>query len=158
MLFRSLYAFAGDGAAAARMLGHFARGFCGPNSFHTNGEVGDARLTIWRFDAFTLEGNCAAMAAIQDMLLQSSEGVIRLFPAVPPEWRDLEFSGLLAEGGITVAASLSGGRVDSLTLSSKRTQQCRVVDADGTGLDVEIIAGRTRILDWPALAAHEDRS
>lgn len=153
-----LYAFAGDGAAAARMLGHFASAFCGPNSFHTNGEVGDERLTIWPFDAFTLEGNCAAMAAIQDMLLQSSEGVIRLFPAVPPKWRDLEFSGLLAEGGITVAASLSGGRVDSLTLSSKRTQQCRVVDADGTGLDVEIIAGRTRILDWPALAAHEDRS
>lgn len=105
-----LYALAGDGVRCAEKLHQFTRGFTDANSFHTNGEVGGEGLTAWPFNAFTLEGNCAAMAATQDMLLQSREGVVHVFPALPPDWRSASFEGFRADGGILVSAAYDAGR------------------------------------------------
>lgn len=45
--------------------------------------------------------------AMQEMVLQSSGGVIRAFPAVPGSWSDVQFSRLRGEGGFLVSARLS---------------------------------------------------
>lgn len=108
-----LHALAGDGARAAERLRQFASGFTAPNSFHTNGEVGPDRLTMFQFDVFTLEGNCAAMAAAQDMLLQSRGDLIDLFPAIPADWSEARFAGFLAEGGVAVDATLHPDRIEA---------------------------------------------
>jgi alpha-L-fucosidase 2 len=117
----SIYALAGRGDDAARMLGLFSHGFCAPNSFHTNGDISGEGLTQFPFNAFTLEGNCAAMAATQDMLLQSKNGDITLFPALPKDWTQARFHGLCGEGGIEVSAELINGQV-SVTLNSTHTR------------------------------------
>jgi alpha-L-fucosidase 2 len=112
------YAAVGWGDDAASMLHRFVDGFTAPNSFHTNGEVGGAGWTDFPFEAFTLEGNCAAMAAVQDMMLQSQGDLITLFPALPSAWREVRFQGLCAEGAITIDAQRQDATVD-LTLRAK---------------------------------------
>jgi hypothetical protein len=49
-------------------------------------------------------------AGIQEMLMQSYEGVIRVFPCWPAN-RDAEFLSLRADGGVLVSASHRGGKV-----------------------------------------------
>ncbi len=53
---------------------------------------------------FTLEGNFAAFAqGVQELLLQSREGYIEVFPVVPASWQDVSFNGLRSEGAFLSA-------------------------------------------------------
>ncbi len=56
-------------------------------------------------------------------LLQSYTGVLRVFPAVPPEF-DGGFENLGAQGGFVVAAERANGRVRSVTVQSLAGQTC----------------------------------
>ncbi|MGD9419678.1 MAG: glycosyl hydrolase family 95 catalytic domain-containing protein [Verrucomicrobiota bacterium JB025] len=48
-------------------------------------------------------------AAIQEMLLQSWGGRLRVFPAVPSSWTDVQFQKLRGEGAFLTTASRAGG-------------------------------------------------
>lgn len=109
-----LYAIAGKGEKAAEMLGIFRSSFCGPNGFHLNGDYKKAGYSHFTYRLFTLEGNMFAASALQEMLLQSKEGEVRLFPAVPEEWKKegLCFSDFRCVGGLLCSASMeSAGQV-----------------------------------------------
>ncbi len=79
-------------------------------------------------DAYCQDGNMAAVAAVNEMLLQSWGGRIRVFPACPPHWRDCRFDGLLCEGGIEVSAVRSNGQTLAVCLESASDQQVRLFD------------------------------
>ncbi len=72
-----------DGNGALRNLHIFMNAFCSPNSFHLNGDQTDNGYSQYTYRPFTLEGNFACAAAIQEMLLQSHTGTIKVFPALP---------------------------------------------------------------------------
>ena len=80
---------------------------------------------------FTLEGNFAAAAAVQEMLLQSYSGTIRLFPAVPAAWQDASFETLRAEGAFLVSAERRGGVVQRVEIVSERGGACRLENPFG---------------------------
>lgn len=62
-------------------------------------------------------------AGIQEMLLQSHDGTIRVFPATPDDW-DSAFI-LLAEGGFTVSSRKDAGRSpEFITVMSHRGERC----------------------------------
>ncbi len=65
-----------------------------------------------------LEGSGAFATAVNEMLLQGWNGVIRVCPALPKAW-DADFQ-LLAPGGFEVAAHAEAGRVSYLTVRSRR--------------------------------------
>ncbi len=65
----SVKARAKDGAGAAEALSTFARAFCLPNSFHVNGDQTKSGLSKFTYRPFTLEGNFAFAAGLQEMLL-----------------------------------------------------------------------------------------
>jgi hypothetical protein len=61
------------------------------------------------------------------MLLQSHRGVIRLFPAVPESWGDVEFSTLRAQGAFLVSARREAGKVTRVEIFSEKDGPCRLV-------------------------------
>ncbi|HAO47991.1 MAG TPA: hypothetical protein DCR35_01015 [Runella sp.] len=116
----SLKARAKDGAGAAKTLRTFASAFCLPNSFHANGDQTKSGLSKFTYRPFTLEGNFAFAAGVQEMLLQSYSGVISVFPAIPADWAEASFRDLRAEGAFLVSATRTGGNVDEIQLYSEK--------------------------------------
>jgi alpha-L-fucosidase 2 len=116
----NIYARSGRGDDAAKALRIFASSFCLPNSFHVNGDQSGTGKSKFIYRPFTLEGNFAFASGIQEMLLQSNDGVIRIFPAVPEEWKNASFKSLRAEGAMLVSASMTDGDVKGVTIVSEK--------------------------------------
>jgi hypothetical protein len=71
--------------------------------------------------------------AINEMLLQSHEGAIRVCPAVPPAWH-VRFE-LAAQGGFLVSAEHRDGKVLFVAVTSRVGGPCRLASpwpAEGT--------------------------
>lgn len=109
-----------DGNGALRNLHIFMNAFCSPNSFHLNGDQTASGYSQYTYRPFTLEGNFACAAAIQEMLLQSHTGVIKVFPALPTSWKDASFNKLRAMGAFLVSAIFRNGEVASITIESEK--------------------------------------
>ncbi len=105
----NLYARNFDGEKAAQALLDFANCFCLPNTFHVNGDQTRSGKSKFTYRPFTLEGNFAFASGIQEMLIQSHSGIVRVFPAVPKSWNDIEFYQLRTEGGFLVSARMENG-------------------------------------------------
>ncbi len=154
----SIAARARDGAGAERALEIFSTAFCLRSSFHCNGDQSGQGYSSMTYRPFTLEGNFAAAAAVQEMLLQSYSGTIRLFPAVPSTWEDASFETLRAEGAFLVSAERSDGDVQRVEIVSEKGAPCRLQspfpDAEFSvrGIersDIEIAEGELRFATQP---------
>lgn len=109
-----------NGDAAARSLHIFAKAFCSPNSFHLNGDQLKKGYSGFTYRPFTLEGNFAFASAIQEMLLQSHTGIIRVFPAIPEHWRNASFRDMRAMGAFLVSAIYKDGNVEKIIVRSEK--------------------------------------
>jgi hypothetical protein len=116
----NMKARAKDGEGAAKALQIFAKAFCSVNSFHVNGDQTKSGYSSMTYRPFTLEGNFAFAAGVQEMLLQSHAGFIELFPAVPDGWKDVSFQTLRAEGAYLVSAVRQKGLIKSVTITSEK--------------------------------------
>lgn len=105
-----------DGEGAAKALRTFATAFCLPNSFHANGDQTGTGISKFTYRPFTLEGNFAFASGIQEMLLQSHTGVIRIFPAIPSGWNDVSYKNLRARGAFLVSAEKSAGKIKKVRI------------------------------------------
>lgn len=124
--FGNMKARAFDGEGAAQELKTFAECFCLPNTFHANGDQTKSGKSKYTYRPFTLEGNFAFAAGIQEMLMQSHTGVIRIFPAVPASWQDVSFQDLRAMGAFLVSAEQKGGNVEQITIYPEQGGVCRI--------------------------------
>jgi alpha-L-fucosidase 2 len=115
----SVAARAGDGKTAADALELFARAFVLPSSFHCNGDQTGEGHSKFTYRPFTLEGNFAYAAGLNEMLIQSHTGVITVFPAIPDDWQDVSFNNLRAVGAFLVSAERKSGKVVSVTIKSE---------------------------------------
>jgi len=122
----NMAARAGDGEKAAASLRIFAECFCLPNSFHANGDQSKSGKSKMTYRPFTLEGNFAFASGVQEMLLQSHAGVVRVFPAVPDSWPDVSFDSLRAEGAFLVSAARKAGKVVEVRIRSEKGGRIRL--------------------------------
>jgi hypothetical protein len=97
---------------------------------------------LW-YESPCIESTLAAASIIQDMLLQSwsdpardEPGPIRIFPALPSAWKDVEFRDLRAEGAFLVSAKRSKGKTEWIRIRSLAGETCRV----RPGMEGEIMA------------------
>ncbi len=127
----NLYARAFMGEKAAETLRIFSENFCLPNSFHVNGEQHNKGYSKMKYRPFTLEGNFAFAAAIQEMLIQSHTGIIRIFPAIPADWKNVSFKTLRTNGAFLVSAQQTEGKVDRIEIFSENGGICKLKNPFG---------------------------
>jgi len=101
---------------------------------------------LW-YDSPCIESTLALANIIQEMLIQSwsdpaadKSGPIRIFPAIPSTWKDVEFRDLRAEGAFLVSAKRAVGKTQWVRIKSLAGEPCRV----RPGID-----GEVRIKGYP---------
>ncbi len=121
-----LYALSRDGDAAAADLKKFASNFVSKNSFHLNGDQQGGQYSSLTYRPFTLEGNLAFAQGIHEMLIQSHEGYVEVFPAIPAEWSRVSFHQLRAEGAFLVSARKEDGVPTEVTIRAEQDGLLRI--------------------------------
>jgi alpha-L-fucosidase 2 len=148
----SMWARARNGEKAALALRTFATCFCLPNSFHANGDQSGTGKSKFTYRPFTLEGNFAFAAGLQEMLLQSQGGILRLFPAIPASWKEASFRDFRAEGAFLVTAAMRNGSLDSVRIFPEKDARLKILNPYSgkpfsvTGTDLPDDARNDRIL------------
>jgi len=115
-----LYARARESENAAKMLRIFAENFVSVNSFHLNGDQKGGEYSDFKYRPFTLEGNFAFAQGVQEMLIQSYNGYLEIFPAIPEAWKDVAFKTLRTEGAFLVSAKKHNGIVEEVELVAEK--------------------------------------
>ena len=96
------------------------------------------------FDAhppFQIDGNFGYTAGVVEILIQSHEsGIIRLLPALPPNWKNGLVKGLKARGAISVDLKWENQKLKKVRLISKNDTQTELVFNDKR-MKVELKAG-----------------
>jgi alpha-L-fucosidase 2 len=111
----SIYATMGDGEKAIEKLRahHNNKRFVMPNSMYIEGSP-------------VIECALVAARSLEDMLIQSWGDCIRIFPAVPVEWKELAFNNLRTEGAFLVSASRKEGATQWIRVKSLAGEPCRI--------------------------------
>ncbi len=68
--------------------------------------------------------------AVGEMLLQSYNGRIRLFPACPDAWQDAAFARFSAAGGFVVSAERRAGKTAYAIIESRAGRPCTLVNPE----------------------------
>jgi len=99
-------------------------------------------------EPFLLTDGCSGfVTAVNEMLLQSVEGHILVFPALPSSWRDCHFEDLLAEGAFEITACRQQGTTRYIRIRSRAGNACRMVNPwKDAALIVEDESNSKRIL------------
>jgi hypothetical protein len=87
-------------------------------------------------------------APLQEMMLQSFGGVLRIFPCWPKEV-PASFTTFRAEGAFLVSASMQDGIVTSLSILSEKGGPCRLYSPWEDGLTVRDAAGHAVAVEGP---------
>ncbi|MES2653341.1 MAG: hypothetical protein V4663_16495 [Bacteroidota bacterium] len=111
----SIYAMMGNGNKTHQLLNEMMKGRFSikPNTMYT--EAGPV-----------IETPLSAVTTMNEMLLQSWNGVVRVFPAVPDEWKAVSFHKLLAKGAFEVSAVRSNGKTQFIKIKSLAGEQLLV--------------------------------
>lgn len=142
----NLKARAKNGAGAKEALTIFAKAFCLPNSFHANGDQSKSGYSKFTYRPFTLEGNFAFAAGLQEMMLQSYAGFIEIMPALPAEWKDAEFNNLRAEGAVLVSAKKQNGSISEVSLTAEK-EGVAILKIDSQSFNLALSKGVKKIGD-----------
>jgi hypothetical protein len=143
-----------DGEKAAKALEIFATRFVLRNSFHANGDQTKSGISNFTYRPFTLEGNFAYAAGLQEMLIQSHTGVIEVFPAVPAAWKELSFSTLRAQGGWLVSARRAETGEQTVRVQATKDGVAKLKSwIDGAVLEIDMKAGQAAMLSANAGAS-----
>ncbi len=125
------------GEQAAFYLGELQRRYIQPN-------------TMYKESGPVIETPLSAAKSLQDMLVQSWGGVLRLFPAVPAAWGDVALRDFRTEGAFLLSASRTGGKTRWLKVHSEAGAPC--VLRPGIDGELAVTDARGRARRWRRLA------
>ncbi|WP_139112894.1 glycoside hydrolase N-terminal domain-containing protein [Mucilaginibacter sp. PPCGB 2223] len=97
------------------------------------------------FDAhppFQIDGNFGGAAGIAEMLVQSQQGYIELFPALPSALPNGEIKGTCARSGFVLNMKWQNGKLQRLEVISKAGSDCELKYA-GQAVKFKTVKGKT---------------
>lgn len=100
--------------------------------------------TMYRENGPVIETPLLFAAALQDLLLQSHNGVIKVFPAVPDAWKNAAIHDFRAEGGFLVSAKFRNGTTEFIKIKSLAGEDF-VLETDMQNVRFESSEGSTKI-------------
>ncbi len=123
----------GLGDEAATLLNDYLDSTVLANGLHMLTSVPHYRPGEVTSGVMQIEATTALSNAVNEMLLQSLDGVIRVFAAVPPSWRDASFDTLRAVGAFLVSAQRRDGVTQRVCIISEKGGPCTLADPFGGG-------------------------
>jgi hypothetical protein len=111
----AMYATLGNGENAITALDRMKGSMIQPNTMYN--ESGGA----------VVETPLSAVESINYMLLQSWNGLIRIFPAVPARWQNISFKDLRTEGAFLVSASYNNSVISGVSINSLKGSNCTIL-------------------------------
>jgi len=102
-----------------------------------------------------IETPLSAARSIQDLLIQSWGGTIRVFPGVPESWKDVTIDRMRTEGGFLVSASRRGGKLQWVRVESVAGEPYRI-DCFGRRKDLALKKGESVVLFPPGEPPPQD--
>lgn len=124
----AMHALLGQGDQADDFLQQLLNKVIKPNTMYT--EAGPV-----------IETPLSGATSLQEMLLQSWGGKLRVFPAVPAAWPEASFATLRAEGAFLVSAVHHEGKTAWVRVESLAGEPCRIVVPDWTNAVVRDHSG-----------------
>lgn len=82
--------------------------------------------TMYREHGPVIETPLFFAASLQEIFLQSYNGIIKVFHAVPGDWNDLVFHYYRAEGGFLVSAKYSDKKTEFIRIESLAGEKCKL--------------------------------
>ncbi len=129
----AVYARLGDAYGAKICLTNAIRGCAMNNLVFVDKDwrgMGICGSGVWT--PVQLHANMIFANDVQQMLLYSCKNVIKIFPALPSDWKNAQFSGLLAENGVAVSVKVDESKNTlSIKLESKKQTEVDLVLPDG---------------------------
>ena len=108
----NIWAKMGDGESAQECLKLLIRFCCGKNLFTYHNDYHNQGVTLkflWAgHTPFQIDANFGFTAAVQQLLVDSTESQIEVFPALPSGWNKVEIGPCLTRCGVKVTAKLNG--------------------------------------------------
>jgi alpha-L-fucosidase 2 len=92
---------------------------------------------------FQIDGNFGGTSGIAEMLLQSHNGIIRLLPAIPEDWKRGEVKGLCARGGFVIDMKWNNGKLDEAKIYSGKGGKCSLI-YDGEEQEISLKAEQSK--------------
>ena len=128
----AVYARLGDGYKAKLCLTNAVRGCALNNLVFADKDwrgMGICGSGVWT--SIQLNANMVFAHDVQQMLMYSLGDTVKIFPALPSDWTNVEFEGLIAENGVAVAASLDGDKgVFAVRLETKKETAVKLLLPD----------------------------
>lgn len=109
----SMYSTMEDGERAVEQLQKLINKYVKPNTLYSEG-------------APVIETPLAGATSLQELYLQSWNGKIRVFSAVPNDWKEASFIDFRAEGAFLVSASRHEGQTTFIQVKSEKGGLCRL--------------------------------
>ena len=73
------------------------------------------------------------------MLLQSHTGVIRVFPALPENWKNASFHNMRAVGAFLVSADYKNGKVYKINIHSEKGGLMKVLNPFTNQIEIKMM-------------------
>lgn len=109
----SIASLLGRGDDALRFLQVAVNHFIDPN-------------TMYRESGPVIETPLAAAESVHDMLLHCHDGRIKIFPALPKDWKDIAIHGLRAEGGFGISCHMKESKIKFLRIEASIDGECTI--------------------------------
>ncbi len=106
------------------------------NTMHVNGDSYQVGFSLFKYDPMTLEAGFCFIAAINEMLLQSHNNRIRIFPATHPAWQSIYVQDLRAEGAVLVSASKVYGHLIWVSLCAEKDIEVSIWNSFSTPIEI----------------------